>query len=406
MGTVFSLYIYTNGSNLIYASHEAPSPEDMELIERWMEVPSVSLVYSGPSEFLEDLKSALGDCGILEGGSTPLFVRVDTGMGRIAIWMGFEEKSWDDYDSPPSTKNALEEFKTALKELIGCREFPKEGFVIEFSPEGVRSLRKKGVIPSVQKFSAEDIYEVFIDGEATSLERGFHEVEGVIFYAGKRGLKVETAKFFKGATWAFWTGSDYAVLKDGILRLKDGKLEISEIPVGIWDGYVVLPGKVVWRDGERELFSTAIDTRDGVILEADGSVEAVDGSWRMKVSCTPLEWSWKDGILHILDVCGYYREMELKRRKVLREEKVNATGFDFMKGKVVFVTKENFCVVGDKKIAGDCTRLHNGYAIKISGNSLKVLGRGFGAEFIDYSFTSDQLIIRGDEGVWLVRFRK
>ena len=378
----------------------------MELIEKWLEVPSVKLVYSGPSEFLEDLKRALRDCGILEGGSTPLFVRVDTGVGRIAILMNFDGRIWDDYSSPPSTKAAFEEFKTALRELIGCRKFPDEGFLIEFSPEGIGSFRAKGAFPSVQKFSAGDVYEILIDGEATSLKRGFHEVEGVVFYAGRGGMRVETAKFFKGADWAFWTGSEYVVLKDGILQMKGEKFEISGIPVGVWNGYVVLPERVVWRGGKRELLSTAIDIHDGMILEADGSVEAVDGSWRMKVSCTPLEWSWKDGILHILDICGYYREMGLKRRKVLREEKVNATGFDFMRGKVVFVTKGNFCVVGDKKIESDCVRLHNGYALKVSGNSLRVLGRGFGAEFVDYSFVDGQLIVRGDGGVWLVRFRR
>lgn len=406
MTAVFGIYVYTNGSVLIYASDALPGAEELSLIREWQSLPSVDLVYSGPEDFRSTLNKSLMECGILAGGGTPLFVRIDEDSSNVAIWIRYEESEWDNYNSPAEISKASESLKSGLKKTIGCYKLPDKGFLIKFSPEGISATITELRKPSTYVFSPKDVYEVYLDGVATNMKRGFHEVDGNLFFVGKEGMSIETARLFQGVEMVFPVGREVAIYSSGKLIFGDKEYRADMRPVGFWNGNVVLPNRVVGKNN-RELKSTAIDVYEKYILEASGYIEAVDGSWRKKISCTPLEWYWSGGKLYILDICGYYREVNLEREEVIYSKKaIGSYGFDFLDGKVVFVNNKNFCVVSNEKVYGDCIRLHNGYALKIEKNGIAVLGRKLFLDARDFMFVNGSLILVGDNKVWLVRFKK
>ena len=380
--------------------------EELSLIREWQSLPSVDLIYSGPGDVEKLVGESLKKCGVLTGGGTPLFIRADEESRSVAIWIRYENTEWDNYNSPSEISNLSEDIKAGLKKTVGCYKRPKKGFLISFSPDGVSAKISNMDEPSKYVFSPKNVYKIYLDGAATEMKRGFHEVEGNLFFAGKEGMNVETAKLFKNVEMVFPIGREVALYSSGILTFDGKKYRVDMTPVGFWKGDVVLPNRVVGKD-KRILKSTAVDVYKNFILEADGYVEAVDGSWRKKISCTPLEWYWGGKKLYVLDVCGYYREVDLQREDIVYSKEVAGSyGFDFLKGGVVFLSRKNFCVVRGKKVYRNCIRLHNGYAVEIGKNGISVLGRKLLLKAKSFRFVNGCLVVVGDGEVWLVRFRE
>ncbi len=374
----------------------------MRIINEWMRVPVVKIVYSGPKEFQDELASALEECGIFEGSGSPLFVRVDTDGDLLAIWMRLDEREWDNYTSLTEASEASMAFKNALENLVGCTEFPKEGFKITFSVSGVEATPIVGATPVVFEFEHPEYHEIVLDGEATTLKRGFHEIEGIRFFAGRDDMRIDTAKFFPNAEIVFPSGEGFVKLVNGRIRGR----KVLRTPIGIWNDLLIYSRWVIGGK-TRELRSTAVDVFEGTILEADGSLEDVEGGWRTKISCTPLEWCWRKDRLCLLDACGIYREVDLKTKRVVFEKGMpGAVGFDYLNGKVVEVKGENFCVVKGTKVFGECVRLHNGYALKIEDGRIEILGRGLSLNGNMFRMINGFLVIVGDDGTWVVSFGK
>ncbi len=391
---------------MIYVSSDPPDSKALSLIEKWRSLPSVELFYSGPESLESSVLHTLDNCGILTGGGTPLFIRVDSENDKIAIWMRYMDTKWSNYEDPSSVSRIGDVLINGLRTVIGCYRKPKEGFLVEFSPERVTAKITKLSEPVEYEFKPMSTYTVYLDDVATTLTRGFHEVEGVLFFAGENGLRVETARFFKGTDMIFPVEKAVAVLSSGILRVGKREYKVDMMPTGFWNGDVILPNRVEGKD-RRMLQSTAIDVYKGFILEGDGHLEAVDGSWRRRISCTPVEWCWRDEKLYILDVCGHYMEFDLEKERVAYEKDVpGSVGFDFLGGKPLFVYDENFCVVKGEKIFEKCVRLHNGYALEVGEGGISILGRKLFLKAKSFRMINGYLILKGGGGVWLVRFRK
>ncbi len=404
--TALGIYVYMNGSAVIYVSDSPPGVDELSLIREWQSLPSVDLIYSGPEDVEKTVHVALKECGILTGGGSPLFIRADEQSKNVAIWIRYKDEEWDNYNSPSEISSLSEDLKIGLKKTIGCYKTPGKGFLIKFSPDGVSAEISSMDEPSRYVFSSKNVYKIYLDGTATNVERGFHEIDGNLFFAGKDGMNVETARFFKDVEMIFQIGRKVAIYSSGVLTFDGKTYRVDMVPVGFWNGDVVLPDRVIGKD-KRMLKSTAVDVYRDFILEADGYIEAVDGSWRKKVSCTPLEWYWNDEKLHVLDVCGYYREVDLQRENVVYSKRVPGSyGFDFLKGKVLFMNGENFCVVKGEKIYGKCARLHNGYAVVVEKNGISVLGRKLFLKAKSFKFVNGCLMVIGDDGVWLVKFKE
>ncbi len=416
----FSINIIYNDGFPIYISQSTPTQEESRLISEWKKVRFVSLWYEGPEEYRKTVVKALSSCGIFSGGSIPLYIKLYTNNDNAAIWIWLSGKTWDDFASPIKIKYLESEIKRAMKELSLCAQVPSQGFLVKIEDGKIKTEITKGASPILIERVEREKYDVVVDGEATSLTLGFHDIEGRLVFIGKN-MKISTAKLFEGAQMVYPTESGFVVYKDGVLKYPEGtEIPVPSIPVGIWKDWIVMRNQIVHDGKKYPISSTALDLYRDIVLFADGSIGDVVGSWRMKIGCPPLEWHFDGNSLEILDMCGFYKKIDLYRKKVSYESRYEASyGFDKLESslligvpeKVFFknssFTAPGFCVVKNSILKEkDCLRLHNGYALIFKDGNVEVLGKDLEFRAKSVRLINGWLMIVGDEGTWAVRLRK
>ncbi len=415
----FGFYEVRNNGVLIYISDSTPTLQEQYVIDQWKKVHFIELHYEGPEKYRKNVENLLKACGIFEGGNDPFFIKLYEGFGYVVIWMWKGGKSWDNFSSPVKSSELDLAVKDGITHFFLCSSVPDKSFVVYVSEDSiVTKIIDFNGRPVTFKRIEKEFYNVFIDGEATSMEAGFHRINSSLVFVGKEGQKISSIRFFKGVKMVYPIGDDFAILEGNSIRFPDGKkVMVYEEPLYVGKNFIVYRDSIQFNGKLRMVESTILDSNGRVVLEADGSVEDIEGRWRMKVSGIPIEWYFKSNILYILDIGGFIREFDTIKKKILFEKRYPGSyGFDFINGKLVVgvpdgvlfngkkLDVDNFCVaknrIWDYK---NCVRLHNGLSYVRENGKVKILGKNMETFANKVRQVNGWLILAGNNGVWVVK---
>ena len=415
----FGLYKVENDGVLIYISDSSPTADQQKIIEQWKNVHFIDLRYDGPEKYMYQIERILNSCGVFNGGKEPFFIKVYEGFGHIAIWMWKEGKSWDNFLSPVAETDIDVAVKDGVRNFFSCKPVPEKSFLVYLSEGSITSqVIDFNGSPLTLKREEKEFYEVLVDDEATSMKTGFHKINSHLVYIGKEKQKISTVLFFENANMVYPVENEFAVLRGSILTFPDGKkVTVETEPVYVGKNLIIYRNSIEVNGKTRDVKSTILDSNGRVVIEADGTVEDVEGKWKMKISGTPIEWYFKSNLLYVLDIYGFVKEFDTISKKTLFEKRYSgAYGFDFVNknivvgipDKVLFNEKKldmnNFCVaknhIWEYK---NCKRLHNGIGYIVEDGKIKLIGKNMEFFANKIRLIDGWLIIAGEEGTWAVK---
>ncbi len=412
----FPIYYVENHGVLIFLGESTPTGEFSEIIKEWKKVKFVDLRYHGP-EFLEKpIKDSLMDCGIYSGGYIPLFVRIfkDQNDELYAVYIWYNGKSWDNFTNLVEKENLVEVVIEGVTNLVGCFEKPRKAFVVKVAHDGmVTEATDNTAKPLHLEYLKKDVYDVVLNDESTTMTFGFHMIDDTSFFVGRDNLKVATLKHFKNVDRVYYTKKGWIFCKNGLISFSNGKLlNFNICPLWIHEGCFIFRNKILCNGKERLLPSSAVGFYNGIILLADGTVGDVEGTWKMKVGCPVLEWDFLENRLYLLDICGYLKILDLKKKDVNTLGRFpGAYGFDFKNGEVVVIPDEavgkNFCLQNGKVMIGEnYIRTHRDFCLNLTEEGLILKSGNVIKNFSGWDIQDGFLIIYGKGEVWVKRLKR
>ena len=410
---------------MYFLGEREPTEEERAIIEAWKKLPVVTLLFDGPTRLKDQLISSLNDVGVLVGEGDPLlaFADVDESGEYVAIWLSFKGREIDDFEDPVPVEDLEDFLVKSLEELLGRHEKPETGFVV-YTESGRFNVRLGKTEYPVEFRKSKGKWRLKVDGEERELKEGFYDLDGKRIYLG-RDMEVEkpdlSIRFYENVRMVYPDGS--RVVGSKLVRPDGSEVPIENLPVNVFSG-----GELVFRNeirterGRLDLKNTVVMATNGFALLSNGEIVDVKGRWKMKVSCPPLEWDFRDGYLYVLDICGYLKVVDVEKKKILKaERRVGMYGFDFLGDDVVLgvngevivgdseLRAKDFCVVKGKIVtfeSSNVLRTHRGYCLVFEGERVKVLGADFETLYKGIMIFDEFVAIAGDEGVWVVKFPK
>ncbi len=379
-------------------------------------------MYDGPDSVKPKIISVLNDLGILVGDGIPVFVFVkpDEESDLVAVWISAKGKEYDNFENLCTSEDLKSFLRDVFFKIFGEHEKPEYGFVISLENGKFHLRLDKTRIPVVFRRKP-GRYFLKVNDEVLEVEEDFRKIDDTTVYVG-RDIELEThlTSFYRGVDMIYPDGS---ILVGSVLKLPNGeKITVESTPISVLNGTVVFRNSIRFKNGSTSKFKeTIVAFEKGVLLLSNGEVSDINGRWRIKVSCPPLEWAFRGNEIYILDLCGYLKVFDLKRKKVIRSERyVGAYGFDFLKGSLVIgygneisyegkkIKAKDFCVARGKLITFNgekrVERTHKGYCLIVQDGNLRILGTDFESGYEGIMIFDDFISVSSSEGVWVVKF--
>lgn len=342
----FQLNIVQQKGVLYYIGETEPASEDVFLIEKWMKLPSVTLLYDGPSELKGTVESCLNSIGVLVGVNDVLYVKVRKQSGLNYVRLVYRDHRWDNSDELWEDKDFSAKLTEKLKDVFGTLEIPEMGYRVLITDRIVVE-KKAGQTRPVEIRVAEKIVSLTMNGEQKLISEGFYNLFGKLVYVDEDLTLAQTA-FFDGAKMVYKISSGYVVYRDGSLTFPDGRSILSREPFDVLDDRLV-PWRVTVRAEGSTFQTTVIGRYKDLLILSSGMIAPLDLSWFMRVSGPIVEWTYFEQKLCVLDIAGYVRLFDLKSRRLIWEKFVpGAWGLAAHKGEVYVGSNEKLLRFNDR----------------------------------------------------------
>lgn len=342
----FQLNIVQQRGVLYYVGETEPASEDVLLIEKWMKLPSVTLLYDGPSELKGTVESCLNAVGLLVGASDVLYIKVRKQSGLNYVRLVYRDYRWDNSDELWEEKDFPAKLTEKLKDVFGTLEIPEMGYRVLITDRIVVE-KKAGQTKPVEIRVAEKIVSLTVNGEQKLINEGFYNLFGKLIYVDEDLTLAKTA-FFDGAKMVYKISNGYVVYKNGSLVFPDGRSVLSKEPFDVLDDRLV-PWHVTVRVEGSSFQTTVIGRYKDLLILSCGMIAPLDLSWFMRVSGPIVEWACFEQRLCVLDIAGYVRLFDLKSRRLVWERLVpGAWGLAVHKGEVYVGSNEKLLRFSDR----------------------------------------------------------
>ncbi|WP_165276067.1 hypothetical protein [Thermotoga sp. Ku-13t] len=315
------LYVVQERGILYYVGETPPATDDMLLVEKWMCLPTVSLLYDGPSEMERVVKKCLNEAGVLVGIGDLLYVKLRKQSGLCYIRLMYRDVEWDNSDSLWKEEEFENNLCEKLKELFSpyVPERPKEGYSVLWAGRIIVEKRENQTVP-VKIEIPERIVSLTVNGEKKLVPEGFYNLYGKIVYVDE-DISLSNTAFFEGAQMVFKTSDGYVIYRDGTLLFSNGRKIAFEEPFD-----VINDSPIPWRvnvKAEGSSFATTVLGRfEKTLVLSCGMICPMDFSWFLRVSGPIIEWAQSEQRFYVLDIAGYVRAIDLKTRRTLWERLV------------------------------------------------------------------------------------
>jgi len=311
------VYIVQDRGILYYVGETEPATEDLLLIEEWMRIPVVSLLYDGPGEMKTAVENCLFEAGTLVGVGDLFYVKVRKQSGLCYIRLIYRDWQWDNSDQLWKEEEFESKLRERLKEMFSSQlDRPKVGYRVLVTDRIVVEKRENQPVP-VKIEVPERIVTLTVGNEQKLVPEGFYNFYGRIFYIDE-DTNLSTTAFFENAQMVYKTSKGYVVHKDGALFFPDGRKVISAEPFDVVDDHII-PWRVNVRSEGSNFATTVVGRFGDVLVLSCGMIAPVDLSWFMRVSGPITEWARADQRLYVLDIASYVRAIDLKNRRTLWE---------------------------------------------------------------------------------------
>ncbi len=342
----FQLNIVQQKGVLYYIGETEPASEDILLIEKWMKLPSVTLLYDGPSELKGTVESCLNGVGVLVGGGDVLYIKVRKQSGLNYVRLMYRDYRWDNSDELWEEKDFSTNLTEKLKYLFGDLEVPEMGYRVLVTDRIVVEKRTGQTRP-VEIRVAEKVVSLTVNGEQKLISEGFYNLFGRLIYIDEDLTLAKTA-FFDGAKMVYKISNGYVVYKDGALIFPDGRSVLTQEPFDVLDDRLI-PWRVTVRAEGSTFQTTVIGRYRDLLILSCGMIAPSDLSWFMRVSGPIVEWACFEQRLCVLDIAGYVRLFDLRSRRLIWERLVpGAWGLAVHKGEVYVGSGEKLLRFSDR----------------------------------------------------------
>ncbi|MDK2785844.1 MAG: hypothetical protein PWQ80_523 [Thermotoga sp.] len=342
----FDYRIEENGV-LYFLGDATPTEVELEIVQEWKDLPVVTLVYDGPDGYEGLVENLLSQDGVLTGVGTPLIVKLRVKEDLVAFQVVFEDKELDNFENPVTSNLFPEQFRETVRKIFPQLEVPSRFFLIEYRDgkfeKKIAQTRdfpgKKAPVVIIPVWKQKHVLEIGNYREV--VDEGFYQIGGKTIYVGRDISLKSVPGLYEGVDMVFLDGEKEYIYKDGFLRMEEKVLKVQE-PVDVVDGKVITG----YRIGEQEVDDTVLFRWNDFVLTASGVLIGINGSWTWQVSRAPVEFSFRDGRMYILDVCGFLRSYDLKTRRLLWERRIEgAWGLDTSRDRVFVGAGSNVVVL-------------------------------------------------------------
>ncbi|HCO97883.1 MAG: hypothetical protein H5T93_02600 [Pseudothermotoga sp.] len=314
------VYIVRDRGILYYVGETEPATEDLLLIEEWMRVPVVSLLYDGPGEMRTTVETCVVEAGTLVGVGDLLYVKVRKQSGFCYVRLMYRNWQWDNSDQLWKEEEFENKLREQLKEMFSSQlDRPKVGYHVLVADRIVVEKRENQPVP-VKIEVPERIVSLTVDNERKLVSEGFYNFYGRIIYVDE-DTNLSTTAFFENARMVYKTSGGYVVYKDGALFFPDGRKVVSPEPFDVVDDRII-PWRVNVRSEGSSFLTTVVGRFGEVLVLSCGMIAPIDLSWFMRVSGPIIEWAKVEERFYVLDIAGYVRAIDLKNRRTLWERLV------------------------------------------------------------------------------------
>ncbi|MEJ5228768.1 MAG: hypothetical protein WHT65_02090 [Pseudothermotoga sp.] len=308
-------FLYEQSGVVYYLGLTEPTGEDLQVISQWLQLPIVQLLYYGPVEYREILEKKLNDLGVLVGIGDFLLVRVEVSQDLCHYEISCRGCH---YSETVNAESFSESLHRVLTDIFGKIQKPTEGYLVEIGDQVL--ITKTAVQKPVQFIFQKKVHSVVMRGKSLLLEEGFYNFYGRTVYVD-RDMKIEEPVFFvENASMVYKTNNGFVTYENGKIIFPDGRSFYAEEPSDVIDDKLVAKMINVKVDG-LPVSATVLGRHNELLILANGVIVPLDQSWAMKVSGPVLEWSVEGDRLYVLDISGYLRAIDLKRRKLLWEKR-------------------------------------------------------------------------------------
>jgi len=306
---------YDQSGVVYYFGFAEPTAEDLVIISRWLQLPVVQLLYYGPVEYREILEKRLSDLGVLVGIGDVLLVRVEALQNLCHYEISYREYH---HSETVAVESFSESLQGALADIFESIQKPTEGYLVEIADQIL--ITKASVPKPVQFIFQKKVHSVVMRGKSLLLEEGFHNFYGRTVYVD-RDMEIEEPVFFvENASMVYKTNNGFVTYENGKILFPDGRSFYTDEPFDVTGDKLIAKVINVKVDG-LPMNTTVLGRHNELLVLANGVIVPLDQSWAMKVSGPVLEWSVEGDRLYVLDISGYLRTIDLKRRKLLWERR-------------------------------------------------------------------------------------
>jgi len=364
-------FFVLNSGVLYYLGDSTPTSLEMDIINDWKKLPVILLIYDGPYEYKGIVEDILKRRGYLLGYGKEFVVKIRVHRNVFVYQMIYGDIENDNFLSPAPLEKANKILEKAISEILPKFELPKKLFTVYYDPEsgkfmkkieGTEKILEEGDTPSpvMLRVLSKKYYRVKIGNTEEKLKEGFHVISGKLVYVGKN-LKLENLlNFFPNVERVFPRKNDLIFYQKGFLIFPDGNVLKVEKPIDVVGDVIILPTGILQEGKLREVEETILWVENDIILTSQGELKDLNMTWSFKVSSVPREWCFRGNFFYVLDMCGFLRKYDLKRRKLIWEKKIEgAWGLDVSDESVMVGVKGGILVLNNqngnaiKKIDGE-----------------------------------------------------
>lgn len=305
---------------MYYVGETEPATEDLLLIEQWMRMPVILLLYDGPSEMRTTVENCLIEVGALIGVGDLFYVKVRKQSSLCYVRLVYKDQSWDNSDQLWKEDEFENKLREKLTEFFSSQlDRPEVGYRVLIADRVIVEKRENQSVP-VKIEVAERIVSLTVNDEQRLVSEGFYNFYGRIIYVDE-DTYLSTTAFFENAQMVYKTSKGYVVYRDGALFFPDGRKVVSPEPFDVFEDRLI-PWRVNVRSEGSSFVTTVVGRFDDTLVLSCGMIAPADLSWFLRVSGPIIEWAQVEQRLYVLDIAGYVRAIDLKSRRTLWEKLV------------------------------------------------------------------------------------
>lgn len=308
--------IYENRGVIYYLGTEDPQ-NYTNIINEWLQLPVVTLIYDGPEEYRTDVDQALTNSGLIQGiGDSIMLVKLRVTGDLAYIFISYNNETYENSESLCTTDQITRKIQTFLERVFGEIKKPNFGFLVHIGESIRTEVVEKPDKPISFEFE-QKYFSVKIGDSVRYLPEGFYSFTGNTIYVSKN-MNVElTPLYFENADMVYCCDNQFVVYKQRSLRYPDGKISyISQEPYDLVQKEVV-PYIMSVSDGSLDRKASVCGIYDNYMIFSNGMISPFTFAWQMKVSGPIVEWCAQNDYLFVLDLSSYVRLIDLKSRKLL-----------------------------------------------------------------------------------------